>query len=288
MVLSSSEVIPRANYLFKAAIFKNMEDTFYMFLKKEGEFNNPNWPFFIGVKDVQGRLLVDATFKHRKVGAQNPNTYDFTVQSRTAIVHFDTKKKKVEVTLHDADMQGSSQYSHIPHKVLDYELPRDKMLSYEPRIQELTARELAVERAGLARKIREERQRQAIAAALWIGSGRIERVDWPHVGAAYTEHARWQRKIEELDTESNMRIAMATGSLFFVIVGAPVGIFFARRDFLSAFITCFLPIIIVYYPLVLAGVNMGREGVMPPWTVWSGNLVLGAVGGLVWWTVTKR
>ena len=36
---------------------------------------------------------------------------------------------------------------------------------------------------------------------------------------------------------------MAFGSLLFVILGAPVGILFAKRDFLSAFITCFLPII---------------------------------------------
>ena len=36
---------------------------------------------------------------------------------------------------------------------------------------------------------------------------------------------------------------MAFGSLLFVFLGAPVGILFARRDFLSAFMTCFLPII---------------------------------------------
>jgi lipopolysaccharide export system permease protein len=281
MVLSSGQIIPRANYYFKSAIFKNMEDTFYMFLKREGEFNNSRWPFFIGVKDVKDKLLIGATFKHRKVGAQNPNTYDFTVQAKTAVVHFDMKKKVVEVTLTDADVQGQAQYSHIPHKVFEYNLPDGAMMPYEPRVQELTALEIAREHTGNARKIREERQRQAIAAALWIGSGRIGRVDWPHVGAAYKEHAHWQRKIAELETESHMRIAMATGSFFFVLLGAPVGMLFARRDFLSAFITCFLPIIVIYYPLVLAGVNMGREGVMPPHVVWAGNLVLALLAGFL-------
>ena len=57
---------------------------------------------------------------------------------------------------------------------------------------------------------------------------------------------------------------MACGSLFFVILGAPVGILFARRDFLSAFITCFVPIITLYYPLMLFGVNLGKEGSMEP------------------------
>ena len=42
--------------------------------------------------------------------------------------------------------------------------------------------------------------------------------------------------------------------------GRPVGILFARRDFLSAFMTCFLPIIVIYYPLMLFGTNLSKEG----------------------------
>ena len=39
------------------------------------------------------------------------------------------------------------------------------------------------------------------------------------------------------ETEKQMRIALACGSFFFVLLGAPVGILFAKGDFLSAFIT---------------------------------------------------
>ncbi len=69
---------------------------------------------------------------------------------------------------------------------------------------------------------------------------------------------------------------MAFGSLLFVLVGAPIGIRFARRDFLSAFMTCFLPIIAIYYPLMLGGVNMSKEGQLAPIvSLWIGNLLLG-------------
>ena len=60
---------------------------------------------------------------------------------------------------------------------------------------------------------------------------------------------------------------MAFGSLLFVLLGAPIGIRFARRDFLSAFMTCFLPIIAIYYPLMLGGVNMSKEGQLAPYRV---------------------
>jgi lipopolysaccharide export system permease protein len=283
MCLLSFEIIPRANHAFKSGLFKNMEDTLYMFLKKDREINNPKWPFFIGVKDVQGRLLLGATFKHRQAGAPNPNTFDLTVQAKTAVLHFNVKRDLIEVTLDNADIQGPNMYSHLPHHVLEYKLPTGDLTSYEKKIQEMTAQELARELAKVNRQLSEERQRQAVAAALWIASGRLNRVDWPHFGAAYRDYARWERQLSELETEKQLRLSMATGSFFFVLLGAPVGVLFARGDFLSAFITCFLPIIIMYYPITLASVNLGKEGTVPPYIVWAGNALLGVLAGAFAW-----
>ena len=64
---------------------------------------------------------------------------------------------------------------------------------------------------------------------------------------------------------------MAVGSLLFVFLGAPVGILFAKRDFLSAFMTCFLPIIGLYYPLMLVGTNLSKEGLLAPLYCRSGS-----------------
>jgi lipopolysaccharide export system permease protein len=77
--------------------------------------------------------------------------------------------------------------------------------------------------------------------------------------------------------------------LFFVLVGAPVGVFFGRRDFLSAFISCFLPIIAIYYPLTLAGVNVSKEGLVDPViALHAGNLVLGLGAAYVLRKVMKN
>ena len=121
-----------------------------------------------------------------------------------------------------------------------------------------------------------ERKRQAVAAAWYIGSGRLSLVQWGEVQAAFSKYDHWNGEINKFQTEIQMRVAMAWGSLFFVILGAPVGILFARRDFLSAFISCFMPIIVVYYPIILFGVNLGKEGIISPYCVWAGNLVLWA------------
>lgn len=134
-----------------------------------------------------------------------------------------------------------------------------------------------------------ERKRQAFAASLWIGSGRLGRVDWKSFNAAFGDYREWEQKCNEYETERQMRTAMAWGSLFFVVLGGPVGIRFARRDFLSAFITCFMPIILIYYPLMLGGVNLGKDGfVNPLFALWIGNVVLLVLAGLTLRPVLKH
>ena len=62
-----------------------------------------------------------------------------------------------------------------------------------------------------------------------------------------------------------------------------------RRDFLSAFMTCFLPIIGVYYPLMLCGTNLSKEGMFPPiLALWLGNMLLFIGAIFVLPSVTKH
>ena len=57
--------IPRSAHKAKLVLFKNVEDTFYKFLKRDRQFDNQNWPFLIKVRDVEGRTMRDPTFKKR-------------------------------------------------------------------------------------------------------------------------------------------------------------------------------------------------------------------------------
>ena len=287
----SAGMIPRATDRFQAMMIEDFEDLFYKVLKKEGQFNNPRWPFFVGVKDVQGRTLLDATFKHRT--KENPNTFDTEVFAKKAWIHFLPKQDLVRVELEDSETTGTKE-EHMflfwinGRRILEFPLPNDGPLKSEKKIQQMTSAEIVEEQANLVVKIENEQKRQAIAAAMWIGSGRIQRVNWPDVGNAFKEFRHWKRRNEELEAEKYLRISLAAGSFFFVLLGAPVGILFARRDFLSSFMVCFMPIIVVYYPLTLAGVNIGKEGDFDKSIIFLGNFTLGLVALFVWRKVRKH
>ena len=62
--------------------------------------------------------------------------------------------------------------------------------------------------------------------------------------------------------------------LCFVLVGAPMAICLRNRDFLTSFFLCFLPILIVYYPLMIIGADQAKNGNLPTIFVWAGNGML--------------
>ena len=43
-------------------------------------------------------------------------------------------------------------------------------------------------------------------------------------------------------------------------------------------VMCFLPILIVYYPLLMFGIDRTKSGIFPPYFVWLGNIILAAIG----------
>jgi lipopolysaccharide export system permease protein len=297
---ASMEEIPVATHQAKKIIFSNIEDYFYRVLKKEREFDTPKWPFYIKVKDVEGRKMIKPYFKHRAGGPENripgapenPNQFDLKVKADSATVAWDLDHNVVRVFLVNAETTGATDHPDfifLENDVLEIPIPETSRFSLDPRSQELTLTQMVARQQELKKLLGNERKRQVIAAAMWIGSGRINRVDWQHFQAAFRDYLHWEREYNELETEKQMRIAMAWGGLFFVLVGAPVGIRFARRDFLSAFICCFVPIIIIYYPLTLAGVNLGKEGLVSPgFALWGGNLILALLAGLVLRRVMKN
>ncbi len=93
-----------------------------------------------------------------------------------------------------------------------------------------------------------ERKRWAMSSAPRIGMGLLDRIQWKNVQRSFADYNSWQMQWRAMETEKHQRIAMSCGSFFFVLLGLRWESFFAKRDFLSAFISCFVPIIILYYP----------------------------------------
>jgi lipopolysaccharide export system permease protein len=85
-------------------------------------------------------------------------------------------------------------------------------------------------------------------------------------------------RLYRLHTEPWRRWANGFSCLCFVLVGIPVSIRMRFSEFIASFFICFLPILIVYYPLLAVSVDKAKDGFFPPQSVWLGNIVLAVAG----------
>ena len=75
---------------------------------------------------------------------------------------------------------------------------------------------------------------------------------------------------------------MVRGFSCFCFAGsAPIAIRLRNRDLLTSFFLCFVPILVVYYPLLIFGINGAKSGSLPCYSVWAGNIMLTLWGGWV-------
>jgi lipopolysaccharide export system permease protein len=285
----SGSWIPQCNHNAKLVLFKDVEDMFYKLLARDREFNHPKWPFLIKVREVKGSKMIDATFKHKVKGS---NEYDAVIQAQEAELHFDLKTKIVRILLEKSEIQKFDRDADvmlINNDTLEIPIPPDSQINTDKKLQEASNADIVAELVRNRHLIATVRKRETIKAGFAFASGRLQSIIWNDVDTAFREHSDWNRRCDELETEWHLRISMGLGSLLFVLLGAPVGILFAKRDFLSAFMTCFLPIIGLYYPLMLFGTNLSKEGLLAPiYSLWIGNVVMAALAGMVIPSVVKH
>jgi lipopolysaccharide export system permease protein len=60
-----------------------------------------------------------------------------------------------------------------------------------------------------------------------------------------------------------------------VLLGSPFAILMAKKQFLTSFLFCFMPILVVYYPIAMMTQNLSKSGqIDPAWSAWLANAAL--------------
>jgi lipopolysaccharide export system permease protein len=271
------QLIPWTQYTLRSQFLKDVEEFLYSMLRQERCINHPRLTYAIWVRQVDGRRLIDATFKRRDA----KGNYDLIARAREAELRVDTKRSLVLVQMKHGEVYNvhGGERCYFESRVWEVPLPQGFPFGYEKlrKAREMDWNQLLERRDevqeeldGLDAKIAESIARMSL-------QGPPD--DLPiHINHLKNQKQHTIRELNSLNVELQMRPAIAVGCLCFVLVGCPVGIWFSKSDYLSAFITCFLPIVFLYYPLLLCGINITRNGRFhPALTVWVCDVVMGAI-----------
>ncbi len=278
-------LIPLTHQLLRTQVLGDVEDLLYTALKKQGCIRHPKMPYAIWVRQVQGRRLIDAIFKQRD---DKGTGYKVVARAREAQLKFDPDTSKIQVLMSYVRTCGENNVfaGNAIDQAYDVVLPpgvfgsdyvrRPTDLSWQELLRR--RRELVAEVAQAAEDVRKPPPDKLTPA---------QREEW--TGALKYTALGKVRERNAVEAELHMRPALAVGCVCFVLIGGPVGIWFSRADYLSAFVSCFLPTIVVYYPLLLCGTNMAKDGRLPPAVgLWAANAVVGLIAVVLYARLLRR
>lgn len=278
-------VIPYTHYLLRAMVFNDAQELMYSLLKKHHEIRYSSFPYQIFVKGVKDKKLIEPIFKRKDAHG----VIDWVAHAREAELQVRPSQGQVDILVKHCVVWGNDSSGVLEDKPLTVDLPKDFGKQNQVRPRDLTWQEILDRRVELQKKIKDI-QVNASRFVTWRFLTDDGRESLPHyLESCRNQIAQAQQEIVALNVELQMRPALSLGCLFFILVGCPVGIWFSRSDYLSAFITCFLPIVFVYYPLMLCGTGMAKEGrynMIP--LVWGADAIVGLMGVILFWRLLKN
>jgi lipopolysaccharide export system permease protein len=140
------------------------------------------------------------------------------------------------------------------------------------------------ERAAQEKLIEQLAEVAAGKQALALVTGRLEAATPAAVAGDRGALEQAKHRLNRIVLEPWRRWANGFSCLCFVLVGAAMAIRMRNADFLTSFFLCFLPILVVYYPVFILGVSRAKSGAIPPVAVWAGNLLIALWG---WWLLRR-
>jgi lipopolysaccharide export system permease protein len=264
----------------RRVVVSSVEQIIYGRLRQQRSYSTAQ--ISINVKAVDGKRLIRPTLSFQS----DSNSPPATISAAEAELRANAANGTLVVTFRDGTLHMGDYTASFPDTIVR-EVPLDAVsrkntTSTSP--SEIAMAQFATARVDQAKKIDRIEQLAAGKVAMGILTGRTETTA-PNFIAYEHELLKHERnRLHRIIMEPWRRWANGFSCLCFVLVGAPMAIRMRNSDFLTSFFLCFLPILIVYYPVFMIGVDQAKRGSVPPVAVWTGNLLITLWG---WWLLRR-
>ncbi|MGI9427135.1 MAG: LptF/LptG family permease [Bythopirellula sp.] len=258
-------------------LLESLEEIVYGRLRSARSYSNNRLK--VSVRRVEDRQLIQPTLLYFNQGTEKPTT----IIADKAELRNDPENEVILIVFTNAyvDLHGKGSINHprefeLPIPLADFggrHPGRRKPSQYS--LSEIAPSK--VEQTLLIDQLEQEMVAESGHALMTGRLFELSQVNWQAKEIGLTAAAG---KLHQLRTEPHRRWANGFSCLCFVMIGAPMAIRLRHGEIWGSFFACFLPILIVYYPMLAGCLDLAKHGALPPQAVWLGNIVLALWG--VW------
>jgi lipopolysaccharide export system permease protein len=252
-------------------VFESIESIVYGVLRTPPRSYSDE-KFAITVKDVQGRRLIWPNITIYGKPGETP----MRISAREATLQRNPANNTLEIRLTDSFYEGPGGVeAGWVGEIIPIIIPLGRTEDEDERSpSNFALRDLPSSGLRHAERMTALQQSLAARAAFAMLAGELDQLD----DQAWQNHQSTlqaaQYRMNRFRIEPWRRWANGFSCFFFVLVGVPLSIRRRNSDFISNFFLAFLPILLVYYPLFLFGVESAKEETLPAPAVWLGNFAM--------------
>ena len=249
-------------------VIESIEQIVYSTLRTRRSYKDNR--FSITVLRVEGQRLI----MPRLTFFARPGQGQITVSAREAQLRYNPKQIGLSVYFTDGTVEGPGGFEGAFPGTEERLIPLMRDAGGDDLSpSDFPLRELGPEQNIQRAEIGALERKLAAAAAYQMLTGDIASLADQAWDERHAELTRARYRFNRLCTEPWRRWANGFSCFFFVMVGVPLSIRRRNSDFMTSFFLSFVPILLVYYPAMMYGVDRAKEGALPQYAVWTGNVI---------------
>ncbi len=259
----------------KRVVVESFEEIAYSKLRTHKSFSADS--FDVNVKQVVGKRLIGPVFSFKSGGSETS-----VVRADAAEINVDPNLGAFNIKLFNVD--GGMKGWQITHPgEFEQSFPLSQLLgdgaNSTPGPSESPLSAIEPAKVAQQKQIDWIKHEMAAATSMALLLGRFDELAQNQWKVRENDLIWSRRTLHKLNVEPYRRWANGFSCLGFALIGAPMAVRRRHGEFWGSFFACFLPILLVYYPMLVGCVDQAKDGAIPPQAVWLGNFVLAVWGG---------
>lgn len=253
-------------------VMHSIEEVAYRYLKSQGSYSSENG-FSIHVHGIgpDGRELILPTISTRSRSGGAP----ITIEAQSARLQLEPEREELVICLNDSIVTVGDAVAKKPGQfIFPVQLMEATKKSMSRSPADFAMRQISGEVRQQQTSIDSTQELIAARSGMALAIGKYEWLSDDQSNTWNAQLVSGTDRINQLRMEPWRRWASGFSCLFFVWFGIPLSIWMKSADYWTSFGTCFLPTILIYYPVFTIGLRHAKDGSWTPAAVWLGNVAL--------------